>query len=133
MKYAMVFVMCLISGCYGWEYPRFSDIQRVKNEAPIARLSVGELDGQSLYINSVIEVEGVILHIVNKGGQPGISLGATDVSEKESLGLYLAFGPKEKEAIKKLKVGDIVIFKGILVRVPEYRNPGHVDAAIVLR
>ena len=85
------------------------------------------------YVNSVIEVEGVILHIVNKGGQPGISLGATDVSDKESLGLLLTFDPKERQPIKKLKVGDTMIFKGILLKAPTCRCPGRIDAAIVQR
>ncbi len=133
MKYAVAFIIFLLSACHGWEFPRLTDIQRVENEELVLRLTIGELEGQSQYINVVIEVEGVILHIVNKGGQPAISLGAINLSKKEGLGLLLAFGPKEKESIKKLKVGDIVIFKGILMRGPEYRKPGHINAAIVVK
>jgi len=133
MKYAVIFIMFFLSACYGWEYPRLSDIQRVEAEAAVKSLSIGQLEDKTEYLNSVIEVKGVILHIVNKGGQAAISLAEHDASENYKLALNLTFGPKENEPIKSLAIGDVVIFKGILVKLPSYRKPGHLDAAIVPR
>ena len=133
MKCAVIFIIFFLSACSGWEFPLLSDIKRVETEAAVTRLSIGQLEGKPQYLNSIIEVEGVILHIVNKGGQPAISLAEHEISEREKLALNLTFGPNEREPIKNLQVGDVMIFKGILVKAPSYRNPGHLDATIVPR
>lgn len=126
-------IIFFLSGCYGFEFPRLADIQRVEMQDAVARLSIDQLEGKPEYLNSVIEVKGLILHIVNKGGQPAISLAEHGVSGRERLALNLTFGPKEREGIKNLDVGDVMIFKGILVKAPSHRNPGHLDASIVPR
>jgi len=80
-------------------------------------------------LGQVLEVEGIIGHIVNKGGQPAVSL--TDPGNR--LGLSVFFGPKEKKPITKLKQGEIAVFKGILTRAPVYLHPGELSPAIVPR
>lgn len=115
-RFTALIGVCLLAACYGWEYPSYEDIQRVEREAPIRRFLIHELEGQSRYVGSVIEVEGRIGSIINKGGQP--SVGLTD----GRLGVAAYFGPKEREPIKQLSVGDTVTLKGILTTVPEYQK-----------
>ena len=78
----------------------------------------------------VIEVDGIIGQIVNKGGQPAIALREINLLNKDSLSVLIVFGPKEREPIKRLNVSDRVIFKGRLVKVSAFR---YLDAAIAPR
>ena len=71
--------------------------------------------------------------IVNKGGQPAITLREINLSNNDSLSVLIVFGPKEREPIKRLNVGDRMIFKGLLVKVPAFSRPGCLDAAIAPR
>ena len=131
MKFLVVWMILILCGCYGWEYPNREDIQRVEKLQPVVRGTVLEFEGEKgeKYIGEVIEVEGQILHIVNKGGQPAMSIGNLD----GALGFILSFGPNEREANKELKAGDTVVFMGVLSRVPKLRSPGFIDAAILSR
>ena len=131
MKYSVVLMALILCGCYGWEFPNREDIQRVESQQPVARGTISEFEGEKgeKYIGEVIEVEGRILHIVNKGGQPAISIDDPD----GALGFTLVFGPNERLPIKELKAGDMVVFRGILSRAPKLRNPGFIDAAILSR
>lgn len=131
MKYSVVLMALILCGCYGWEFPNREDIQRVESQQPVARGTISEFEGEKgeKYIGEVIEVEGRILHIVNKGGQPAISIGDPD----GELGFTLFFGPNERLPIKELKAGDMVVFRGILSRAPKLRNSGFIDAAILSR
>ncbi|MDB4077695.1 DUF4131 domain-containing protein [Porticoccaceae bacterium] len=129
MKFSVVLMALILCGCYGWEFPDRDDIQGVESQQPVARGTISEFEGEKgeKYIGEVIEVEGRILHIVNKAGQPAISIGDPD----GTLGFTLVFGPNERLPIKELKVGDMVVFRGILSRAPKLRNPGFIDAAIL--
>ena len=126
-------VLCLSSllvSCYGWEYPRLEHIQKVEGEQSPVKVAFSDIIGPKgeKYIGGVIEIEGKVLHIVNKGGAPAITLG--DIHG--DFGILLVFGPNQREPIKRLRVGDIYTFKGILVDVPKFRHHGMLKPAVVL-
>lgn len=117
----------VLPGCYGWEYPKRAEILRVEQTSAVARLSISELsDSGDRYLGSVIEVHGIIRHVVNKGGQPAVSL-----SDEENIrGLLLTFGPHEKQAVGKLILGSEASFKGLVVKIPSYSYPGELRPTV---
>lgn len=131
MKWVAICAVLLLNGCYAWEYARLSDIRKVETEFTPIRVTMEELVGDSgvHYLDEIVEIEGRITHIVNKGGQPAISI----FDEESELGLILFFGPNEREPIKKLKIGDTVSFKGIVIRTPTLSRPGELRPTIISR
>lgn len=112
---------CLCAGCgiYG-EYVARGVEDRVASNPASVRLTPREFQHQEDQLKDrVIEIEGVIGHIMDKGGCPAVTL-------RPNLGCF--FGRDRKKQIKRLKVGQTVILKGWVDPVS-----GFLDACMVVR
>lgn len=131
MKTLLLIAILCAAGCYGWEYPKLNEIRSVENTLAVARLKIEEIEGEKgeQYLGKVIEIEGIIGHIANKGGRPSVSLH----SDKEGLGMILSFGPDERQPLKALAAGDRAVFRGLLKKVPRFHYVGKLEPAVVPR
>jgi hypothetical protein len=80
-------------------------------------------------VGKVIEIEGRIGHITNKGGRPAVSL----LAKTDGLGMLLSFGPHERQPLKSLVNGQQAIFRGLLKTAPRYGYIGTLEPAVVVR
>lgn len=131
MKRLVYIMVAALSGCYGWEYPKLSEIRLVETAPAVAKLQIEDLEGQKgeQYVGRVIEIEGRIGHITNKGGRPGVSL----LAKKDGLGMMLSFGPDERQPLKSLIKGQHAVFRGLLKTAPRYGHVGMLEPAVVVR
>ncbi len=131
MKLPLYFTALALSGCYGWEYPKLGDIRLVETTPAVAKLQIEDLEGTKgeQYVGKVIEVEGRIGHIANKGGRPSVSL----LAKTDRLGLMLSFGPAERQPLKSFVNGQPAVFRGLLKTAPRYDYAGILEPAIVVR
>lgn len=100
----------LVTGCEAWEYPEPELEAIVESSTPAFRVRSEALAStDASYLGQVIEVSGTIEHIVNKGGQPGVTL---------SGGVTCGFGRKQKPMVGTLQKGDGINLRGIYERGP---------------
>ena|ERR1051325_3107045 len=97
--------LVIFTACDTFEYPSPKLESLVESSAPVYRTASEALASTGApYLGKVIEVTGTVKHIVNKGGQPGVTL---------SGGVICGFGKKQKSMVGTLREGDRITCRGI--------------------